>query len=312
MRRVIGVFIGISMLLLGSCTQRMICPAYQSAFIYDRDELRKKFSYFQQDTTPKIFTASKNKYLIAEPVSYQRKVRTMQTVKMKPVPVVVPDSIAHPEEKADSAIAADLDRAARSVIDSTFIVDVPKDSVAPAEPDTVYVITKDKELRLLKYNAPDSLEYDSAAQKYVPQTPQYYVSQVRLNIEQDNYMWYLRDNLVLPDVRLAQVQKDGGGGKAEGDPEAKKKKGGFFKNLFKKKPKEEADTTSTEPSPGPDDFDYVEEETDTTLQAEIPQPGQAKEKKGLFGKKKKKDKKPVKKETPKKPEQKKEGDDDGF
>ena len=39
-------------LLFSACTQRMICPAYQSAFIYDKNELRKRFSYFQEDSTP--------------------------------------------------------------------------------------------------------------------------------------------------------------------------------------------------------------------------------------------------------------------
>ena len=305
MKRAITVFFG-SCLLLGACTQRMICPAYQSAFIYDQNELRKKFSYFQEDSTPKVYTASKNKFLIAEPTSYQRKIRAMQTVKMKPVPVVVPDSLTN----SDSVSMADLDRAARSVIDSTFIKDVPKDSVAAAPQDSVYVITKDKELRLLKYNAPDSLEYDSIANKYVPQTPKYYVSQVRLNIEQDNYMWYLRDALVLPDVKLAGNTKSEGEEK-EGKETAGKKKGGFFKNLFRKKHKEEVDSASLQPPPA-DEFDYVESETDTTLQAEIPQPKPLKEKKGLFGKKKNKDKaKNPQKEPARKTDAKKE-DDDGF
>jgi hypothetical protein len=71
----------------------MICPAYQSAFIYDKNELRKRFSYFQEDSTPKILMASKTKYLIAEPISYRKKLRMMQTVAMKPVNPVVPDSL---------------------------------------------------------------------------------------------------------------------------------------------------------------------------------------------------------------------------
>jgi hypothetical protein len=300
MRRAVIVFFG-SCLLLASCTQRMICPAYQSAFIYDKDELRKKFSYFLEDSTPKVYTASKNKYLVAEQVSYPRKLRSMQTVRMKPVPVVVPDSLVN----GDSVIMADLDRAARSVIDSTFIVDLPQDSVK-APQDSVYVITKDKELRLLKYNAPDSLVFDSVAQKYIPQTAKYYVKDVRLNIEQDNYMWYLRDNLVLPDVRLAKLHEKEGGpepGSKEASGKKGKKKGGFFKNLFKKKPKEEIDSTAIKAPPAADEFDYVEE-SDSTSQAEIPQP-KVKEKKGLFGKKKKKNPKPAapaKKTDPKKEE----------
>ena len=68
--------------MLGSCTQKMICPAYQSSFIYDKEALRKKFSYFKEDSTPKMYTASRNKYLIGVPVSYKKKVRSLQTVEM--------------------------------------------------------------------------------------------------------------------------------------------------------------------------------------------------------------------------------------
>ena len=91
MTRAIYLFEGFIVLLAG-CTQRMVCPAYQSAFIYDKEELRKKFSYFVGDSTPKVYTASKNRYLIAEHTSYQKKVRSLQTVPMKRVMVAVPDS----------------------------------------------------------------------------------------------------------------------------------------------------------------------------------------------------------------------------
>ena len=47
----------------------------------------------------------------------------MQTVKMKPVPVHVPDSIANPE--SDSVVMADMRKATQSVMDSTFIPDLP-------------------------------------------------------------------------------------------------------------------------------------------------------------------------------------------
>lgn len=255
MARAIIVFIG-GILMLGACTQRSICPAFQSAYIHDKDALRKKFSYFQEDTTPKILTASKNKYLIAEPTPYRKKLRSMQTVAMKPVPVVVPDSIAN----EDSVSREELDRAARSIIDSTFIQDVPPQPQQQAE-DSVYVISKDKELRLLKYNGADSLVYDPVSQKYVAQKPEYYVKDVRLNIEQDNYMWYLRDYLVLPDVRLARIQQGAEKNKEVSDKKAKKKKGskGFFKNLFKKK-KKAADSTDM-PAPPKEEFDFIDADT---------------------------------------------------
>jgi hypothetical protein len=236
MKRAITLLL-VSCIVLGACTQRMICPAYQSAFIYDKEALRKKFSYFQDDSTPKVLMASKNKYLVAAPVSYQKKIRSMQTVPMKPVYPVVPDSLRDDFEVS----LAELDSAARSVIDSTYIVDVEQkaDSTQTAE-DSVYVITKDKEVRLLKYN-PDSLKYS--------------VVNVRLNIDQDNYMWYLRDYLILPDVKISKMQ-----GEAKAHPK-KEKKGffGFFKNLFKKKKKEQTDSTLlTAPVKDENDFDYID------------------------------------------------------
>jgi hypothetical protein len=324
-------------LLLSACTQRMICPAYQSAFIYDKNELRKKFSYFQEDSTPKVFTASKNKYLIAEPTSYRKKIRSMQTVEMKPVYVTLPDSL-NPEAGMDGedgvVPGAELDLAARSVIDSIYIEDVERDTSA-VEEDSVYMISKDKEVRVLKYDFPDSLIYDPTTGKYVPKTPRYIVTEITFNVEQDNYMWYLRDYLVLPDVRLAKQ------GQAEQKKQAAKakKKGffGFFKNLFKKKKKEQpADSTAQQvvPEPKADDFDYVDEdEQQKPVVTEEAQP----EKKGLFRRKKKKsteapanndaatEEKPAKKKKEKKSKKKKDeaaqeepaeeekkDDDDGF
>lgn len=270
MSRAFGLLIGCC-LALGSCTQRQICPAFQSAYIYDKDELRKKFSYFQPDTTPKVLTASKNRYLVAEPMPYREKVRSLRTIDMKPVGVNVPDSIAG----HDSVSVADLDRAARSVIDSTFIEDVPAGQQSAPVEDSVYVITKDRELRLLKYNGADSLEYDPVAEKYVAQKPEYYVKHVRLNIEQDNYMWYLRDYLVLPDVRLARKQQssgDTGSGKTKGKKDKKDRQGlkGFFKNLFKKKPK--PDSTEVAPPPQEEEFDFIDADTLSRADPPVQQP----------------------------------------
>jgi hypothetical protein len=311
-RALFGIILAIT-LISASCTQRMVCPAFQSAYIYDRDQLRKKFSYFLEDSTPKIYSASKTKYLIAESTTYKKKVRAIKTVEMKPVNVAVPDSLLPNfdedlgKEGADGedgvVPGAELDAAARSVIDSTYIVDVPVAEEPVAAADSIYVISKDRELRLLKYNFPDSLQLDSATGRYVSETPYYAVVNVTFNVEQDNYMWYLRDYLVLPDVRLAQIRGRGGETEGEGDEgtEAKKgkKKGGFFKNLFKKKkvteePEEEA--VPPPPKSEEEEFDYIEE--DEQGQPPVTEEEQPKEekKKGLFGRKK--DKKP-KEEKPK-------------
>jgi hypothetical protein len=288
-------------LLFSACTQRMICPAYQSAFIYDKNELRKKFSYFEEDSTPKILVASKNKYLIAEPMSYRKKLRLMHTVAMKPVNPVLPDSMTVDDEELDEEIdgedgvvpGAELDLAARSVIDSTYIIDVPVDTTQTYV-DSVYVITKDKELRLLKYNFPDSLKFDESSGRYVSETPEYGVSDIRYNVEQDNYMWYLRNSLVLPDVRLSQLQQSAQKEMEGKSSKASKKKGflGFFKNLFKKKEKVPTDTTEQQvPTKPADDFDYIENDSIRQHQQDSIRAAQPPEKKGAFSflKKKKKD-----------------------
>lgn len=230
----------------------------------------------------------------------------MQTVPMKPVYVTVPDSLLPEdqrellEEGEDGVIpGAELDLAARSVIDSTFIVDVPKAEEAPLE-DSVYMISRDKEVRFLKYNMPDSLVYETSTGKYIPQKPSYTVVNITFNVEQDNYMWYLRDYLVLPDVRLAGNQQ------ANRDSEAKKsKKGikGFFKNLFGKKKKEEEAPVEEAPKPinENEDFDYIDEDEQVQPQAG-PALEDVKEKRGLFSRKKK-DKKPKKEKQQPEPEE---------
>ena len=289
-------------LSLGSCTQRMICPAYQSAFIYDKDELRKKFSYFQQDSTPKMLSASKNKYLIAEPVSYKTRMRGLQTVQMRPVPVVVPDSLVN----EDSVSMEEFSRAAQSVIDSTFITDIPQEATPPPVQDSVYVITVDREVRVLKYNGADSLDYDSIRQVFIPQTPEYYITEVRYNMEQDNYMWYMRDAIVLPDVKLAKHQQDEVKGPAKRTARNKKSKG-FFRNLFKKKNRPDS-TEQTAPQRQDEEFDFIETDTVARLQGASEPAGM---RKGLFGRRKVKENTPAKIEA-KTTDKKKEDEDDGF
>jgi hypothetical protein len=320
MARALVVLVGFC-LILGACTQKMVCPAYQSAFIYDKNELRKKYSYFENDTTPKVLTASKSKYLIAVPESYRKKMRNMATVEMKPVNPVVPDSLSDKPKEEPFESADEFSLAERDLSDSTLMApdstatSAAADSVAQ---DSVYVITKDREVRMLRYNFPDSLKYDPATGRYVREKPYYYVEHVGYNTEQDNYMWYLRDAIVLPDVRLAKLSA----GKGEESPaggQGRKKKGGFFKNLFKKKDKTKHAEVATDEQLVPEeeeedlDFSDLDAPTDSTA-SDAPVTSQTepvkpkKEKKGLF---KKKSSKPVKKKDEATPT-KKEEDDDGF
>ena len=269
MSRILLISVGL-MLLLGACTQRMICPAYQSSFIHDKETLRKKFSYFENDSIPKVFTAStkKNQYLVATSESYRKKMRSLQTVEMKVIYPIIPDSL---KALQDSTV---LLAEGNVVPDSTS--QLPQESLDPS--DSAYAITKTKE----KYN-----------------------------VEQDNYMWYFRDVLVLPDVRAAmEAGREDKKAAAKAD---KKKKGffGFFKNMFKKKSN---DSTAVN---GPPAFEQGTSATFVDSTAAVkPKKG------GLFKKKEKKAKvqkvkspkpeKDKKKEEPKDPKKKKEEEDDGF
>lgn len=281
--------------LLVSCTEKVICPAYQSAYIYDKEELRKKFSYFKEDSTPKIYAANKNKYLIGEAVPYRKKNRSLQTIAMKPVMPVVPDSLK--EDGIDAEM--NVDSVERNVNDSTAVLRI--DTLGT---DSVYMISKDKEVRVLKYN---------------PMQRKYYVDTIGFNTEQDNYMWYLRDVLVLPDVRISKEKAEEA--KKESTKDQKQKKGirGFFSRLFKKKQNKSSlaqDTTEAAVTAPKEDYGYDEFEgkkKDSTAvvtpSAQQPKP-QAKKKKGVFSFLKKDKKEANKKEAD--PAKKEDEKDDGF
>lgn len=272
---------------LVSCTEKVICPAYQSAYIYDKEALRKKFSYFKEDSTPKIYTASKNKYLIAEPTTYKKKNRSLQTIVMKPVMPVVPDSLK--ENGMDAEMNVE-----RNVNDSTAVIRI--DTLGAT--DSVYMISLDKEVRVLKYN---------------PIQRKYFVDTIGFNTQQDNYMWYLREILVLPDVKLLRQKEEIS--RKESAKAKKEKKGirGFFSGLFRKKDKTKLaqDSTSQNLTTEDEDYGYDDFEGKPKDSTAVNQPGEpvksAPKKKGLF---RKKDKEPVKKES--EPAKKEEEEDDGF
>lgn len=267
------------LLMLGSCTQRLVCPAYQSSFIFDKPTQKEKFVYYNESTTqprdvlasnsktitlpprdsswmksdvlpgpalPHVRRVKKDRYLLLPEKTYKKALKALRTVEMKPV---------YPKKVDSLDIKHELDSAARSLTDTL----TAQSSTKAAAEDSVYTITKTKE----KYN-----------------------------MDQDSYMWYFRDVLVLPDVRAAMMEE--GEVRAATRKADKKAKGGLFKNLFKKKNKK--DSLTVEPKADPSISDST----------------QAKPKKkglgGLFKKKNKVDSAdPKKKSDPAKKEE-----DDGF
>lgn len=164
------------------------------------------------------------------------------------------------KEEVDSLdIMNALDSAARTITDTLTVQAPPKPKAE--EVDTVYTITKTKE----KYN-----------------------------MDQDIYMWYFRDILVLPDVRAAMQQK-------KEVAEEKKAKVGFFKRLFGKKDKAPKAKDSVEVAKAANDTTEV---NDTTS---------VKKQKRSFNPFKKKKSKVDATDTKKKTDPaKKEEEDDGF
>lgn len=128
---IVGIF---TIILAVSCSiERTICPAYQSAFIHDKTILDRHFSYFGEDSMPKVLEASKDKHLLIDPVTYRKKMRSLQTVAMKDVYPQPPDSLAFNDEFSE----AELDPSEIPAIDST--------ATASAVGDSIYVISLEKE-----------------------------------------------------------------------------------------------------------------------------------------------------------------------
>ncbi len=284
--------------MLSACnTQRMICPAYQSNFYFDKSKQKEAFVFYNENKNqPREVLASNSKTLNLPPrdstwdnshviqgpslpferklkkerylqKTYKQALRALQTVPMKPV---------YPKIGEDSAdIKKELDSAARSVTDTI----TTSATVAPKEQqeDSVYVITKEKE---------------------------------KFNLDQDNYMWYFRDVLVLPDVR--QGMEAAKADKEEASP-IKTKKGFFsmFKGLFKKKEKHKIDTTAVNPVETPQEENYDSERDSTQVQPlaqQVNSPAPTVKKKGGLFKKKSK----VKATPPPKKQEAKKEEKDGF
>ncbi len=272
-----GFLFGVVLIFFSGCvTQRKICPAYQSAFIFDQAALRKKFSYFENDSTPKVYTASRTSNLIIPEESYRKKLRSLQTIEMKPVYTVLPDTskgkgkkdgdFYKAPENIDSLLRTQTRDVVAPVEEAKPKADsiVRKDSV---EVDSSYQISKDKEVRFYRYHA-DTLrnrvdklrnksgeELKTSYSKYrrSNDSAMYRVDNIRYRSEQELYMYYLRDVLVLPDVRAAmndekQAKADSGKVAKTEKPDSLKGFKGFLrglKGMFKKKPKSDSTNVSS-------------------------------------------------------------------
>lgn len=117
---IVGLYFSIA---LFSCSERMVCSAYQSAFIHDKTTLERHFSYFGEDSLPKnMLTASKDKFLIIERQTYKKKVRSFNTVPMKTIYPVLDESV---ELKGDVQMLAEMDVVDTVALDSIVQNDYP-------------------------------------------------------------------------------------------------------------------------------------------------------------------------------------------
>ncbi len=203
----------------------MICPAYQSAFIHDKPSQKEAFVFYNSNVNQSREVVASNSKTLTLPAndstwtnsivlpgpSLPKERRTKKTrylllpektyKKALRALQTVEMKPVYPKKIDSVDIKKALDSAARSITDT---LSVSGSSAAEEGKDSTYVISLEKE----KFNA-----------------------------DQDNYMWYFRNILVLPDVRIAMNEEETAGKPAT---VKKQKKGffGFFKNIFKKKPKE--------------------------------------------------------------------------
>lgn len=89
------IFVGILMLSLASCQERMVCPAYQSTYILDDSVRESFFSRFEEENMPKRYgKVRKTDFGLVKKKSKSDKLRNMRTVAMQDIlpPRQEPDS----------------------------------------------------------------------------------------------------------------------------------------------------------------------------------------------------------------------------
>ncbi len=128
MIRIRHVIVGLILLVAASaCTERMICPAYQSAFIHDKSALNRHFSYFGEDSMPKILEASKDRHLLIDPVTFRKKNRSLRTVVMKDIYPQPPDSLLFNDEFSEAERDVTTTDSSTVASDSVYVISIKKE-----------------------------------------------------------------------------------------------------------------------------------------------------------------------------------------
>jgi len=240
--------IAIIALLAWSCAERTICPAYQSAFIHDKAALTKHFSYFKEDSTPKILTASKNKFLVAEKQPYWKKVRSLNTVKMETIYPVLDDST---QLAGDIVLMAEMDVIDTVALDSTSISEIGWTEHFNVEQEFYFYYFND----ILVYPEERALLEAADAEKNKIDKDQ----ADRTGEKQNFFQKFLGIFKKKPKIEDGVSELEGENIESEDeeavdDPPKKKKKFSFRKKKNKKTSKEEDKPVET-PSEDPDDED---------------------------------------------------------
>ncbi len=87
MKLVKGLFVVlIAAMSTQSCQERMVCPAYQSTFIFDDEVRYDLFSRFEKDTVPKAYAGvNKTTFGLIKRLSRKKREQQMAIVAMKNV-----------------------------------------------------------------------------------------------------------------------------------------------------------------------------------------------------------------------------------
>lgn len=259
----------------------MICPAYQSAFIFDKPSAREAFVHYNEnENQPRELLASNSKTLTLPPrVDSLWGAKEISSTYNKSVVLPGP---ALPKEKRNKRTRYLLlpQKTYRKALRTLQTVEMKP--VYPKKNDTLDIKNA---LVSAARSISDTLTSTAKTDTDQPGEEGPYViskEKEKFNIDQDYYMWVFRNILVLPDVRIAM---EGAKEDADATVKAEKKKGffGFFSNLFGKKKDKKAEPVN--PTAQMQEPVTTVDSTGAVVPTERPQ-----KKKGLLGMFKKKSK----------------------